>query len=231
MERNLNEAISKIALDMGAGRVGFANLEVLPPKERLGYAKAVSVIIPLSRGVLSQIKDAPTITYFSHYRAVNRLLDQITLRILLLIEAQGYEAFSVPASQSLPGRADPYRGVFQHKTAAVLSGQGWIGKSALFVHPDYGPAVRLGTVLTDAPLETEEVAPKSQCGGCDACKRACPAMAIEGVTWTPGMARNMLYDAHSCSAHMKEAYQHIGRGSVCGLCIVSCPYFKKNLKP
>ena len=230
MERNLNEIITKTALDMGAGRVGFADLTRLPAPERLGFAKAVSVMIPLSRGILSQMTDAPTITYFSHYRAVNRLLDQITLRLLLLIEARGYKAFAVPASQSLPGMADPYRGVFQHKTAAVLSGEGWIGKSALFVHPDYGPAVRLGTVLTDAPLDTPEVSPVSRCGDCDACKNACPAMAIEGVLWEPGMARNQLYDAHSCSDHMKTAYQHIGRGSVCGLCIISCPYFKKNLK-
>lgn len=225
----MNELILKTALEMGAGRVGFADLTGLPKKERLGFDRAVSVMIPLSKGILGQMETEPTITYFSHYRAVNRLIDQITLRILLIIEGQGYKAFAVPASQSLPGKADPYRGIFQNKTAAVLSGEGWIGKSALFVHPEYGPAVRLGTVLTDAPLKTPEVSPVSRCGSCNACQKACPAMAIEGETWEPGMERNRLYDAHSCSEHMKNAYQHIGRGSVCGLCIINCPYFKKNL--
>lgn len=227
----LNEKIEALGKGLGAAQVGFADLSSLENGLNLGYPGAVSVVVRLSKGILAQIEDAPTATYFSHYRIVNRLIDEITLRVALALEEGGAMALVVPASQSLPSvkGENPYRGLFAHKTAAVLAGMGWIGKSALFIHRDYGPAVRLGTVLTDAPLDTVAVLAESECGSCQACVKACPAMSIEGKLWKPGMERSQLIDARSCSEHMKEAYQHIGRGSVCGLCMVNCPHFRKNL--
>jgi ferredoxin len=51
-------------------------------------------------------------------------------------------------------------------------------------------------------------------------------MAIEGRLWEPGLPRNELYDAFSCSQYMKDNFHHIGRGVVCGLCVVACPVGK-----
>ncbi|MCB6568637.1 epoxyqueuosine reductase [Eubacterium limosum] len=227
----LNEKIEALGKGLGAAQVGFADLSSLPDGLNQGYPAAVSIVVRLSKGILAQIEDAPTATYFSHYRIVNRLIDEITLRVALALEEGGAMAVAVPASQSLPSLKgeNPYRGLFAHKTAAVIAGMGWIGKSALFIHRDYGPAVRLGTVLTDAPLDTVAALAESECGSCQACVKACPSMSIEGTLWETGMERSYLLDAHSCSEYMKEAYQHIGRGSVCGLCMVSCPHFRKNL--
>lgn len=223
----LNRAVENLAVSLGAGEVGFADLSRLPTEMTRGYSRGVSIFIPLARGILREIEDEPTITYFSHYRTVNRLLDEISLRVTLFLEKGGYPSLAVPASQSLPGEDKPFQSVFSHKTAAVLTGRGFIGKSALFVHRTYGPALRLATVLTDAPLETPKVEPVSGCGPCQACRDACPALAIEGVTWTYGLEREAMYDPRACSEHMKTAFGHIGRGSVCGLCIIACPYFKK----
>ncbi|MEG0075401.1 MAG: epoxyqueuosine reductase [Eubacterium sp.] len=233
MKETQNETINakmvSFGKNMGATDIGFADISDLKDNTNLGYERAVSVIIRLSTGILKEIKNEPTITYFSHYRTLNRHIDMVTLRILLWLEERGYPSFAVPASQSLPSAKGIYTGIFQHKTAAVLSGKGFIGKSALFIHRDFGPAVRLGTVLTNAPFKTKKITPLSECGDCQICRKSCPAMAIEGNNWSPGMARNELFDAKSCSDHMKVAYQHIGRGVVCGLCIVNCPYYRKNL--
>ena len=221
----LFEQIKVLAESAVVCDVGWADLRGLRHPLSRKFASAVSVIVPFSRGVLKGINDKPTITYYAHYRAVNRAIDDLTLKITLLLEQKGFEAFPVPASQSDPFSDDPYSAVFQHKTAAVLAGKGWIGKNALFIHPQYGPAVRLGTVLTT--LEGGCASPMaSRCGDWQQCKRHCPAMAIEGGEWQPGMPRNQLLDARACSAYMKEQYQDIGRGSVCGLCIVHCPFFQ-----
>ena len=218
-----NDSIIKLAQSLGAADIGFADLTVLPAAKRMGYRYGITVVIKLSDGILNQIESEPTQTYFSHYRSVNRLIDDICLRLLLSLEAQGYPSVAIPASQSVSDPDDAFTGAFSHKTGAVLSGLGWIGRSALLIHKKYGPRVRLGTVLTNAPVTVGKAVTESGCGTCRNCVKACPALAIEGRSWEPGMPRNALYDAFACSLHMKEAYQHIGRGVVCGLCVVTCP--------
>ncbi|MBQ3077386.1 MAG: epoxyqueuosine reductase [Clostridia bacterium] len=215
----LYERLETLARELGACDIGFVALE----EGEAGLKNAISLVVPLSDVVVSEIDNGPTHSYFHHYRTVNALLDHIMLRLGLLLQKEGWRYLPIAASQSInqPGRP-PFSGRFSHKQAAVAAGLGDIGQSNLFLHRVYGPAVRLGTVLTDLPLPP----PADRlhlCTGCGACRRACPAGAIEGVMWQPGRAREELFDAAACSAHMKKAYQHIGRGAVCGICMRVCP--------
>ena len=108
-----------------------------------------------------------------------------------------------------------------HKTAAVLSGLGFVGKSGLFLSEKYGSKVRLATVITDIPLTNELPIIENGCGDCRLCQTACPAGAIFGTPPTADGERN--FDPEKCSRYMKEHFQDIGRGSVCGICIKVCP--------
>jgi epoxyqueuosine reductase QueG len=158
--------------------------------------------------------------YFQHYRTANALLDSIAFRLSEKIEEAGYSAFPVAASQSL-GKNNPYCGVIAHKTTAVLSGLGFVGKSGLFLTEKYGSKIRLATVVTDMPLSNSLPIIENGCGNCSACMRACPAGAIYGALPTTDGERN--FDAEKCSNYMKQHFQDIGRGSVCGICIKVCP--------
>ena len=62
----LNEKIEALGKGLGAAQVGFADLSGLPDGLNLGYPGAVSVVVRLSKGILAQMDDAPTATYFSH---------------------------------------------------------------------------------------------------------------------------------------------------------------------
>ena len=218
-EKNCLQAIARLAIDMGAADVGFSALE----RETDGMTGSISIVVPLSDAVVEELNQGPTHTYFHHYRTVNALLDQIALRIGLLLQREGWRYLPVAASQSisLPG-SPSFSGRFSHKQAAVAAGLGDIGQSNLFLHRRYGPRVRLGTVLTDLPMPPQK-GRMPLCTGCGACRRACPADAIHGVCWTPQTPREALFDAAACSLHMKRAYQHIGRGAVCGRCMWACP--------
>ncbi|MBC3798441.1 4Fe-4S double cluster binding domain-containing protein [Acetobacterium tundrae] len=230
-DKNFNDSITTLGKSLGSTQLSFSDITILPENKRMGFIHAITIIVRLSEGILNQIEDEPTQTYFSHYRSVNRLIDQISLRISLFLEEMGYPSVAIPASQSVSDLDDAFTGAFQHKTGAVLSGLGWIGRSALFIHENYGPRVRMGTVLTNAPLQVGIPITQSSCGSCRSCVTACPAMAIEGRLWKMGTPRNELYDAFSCSQYMKEVFQHIGRGAVCGLCMVACPVGKKIAAP
>ena len=214
------ETIKTQAAALGASLCGFCELPFAPVKDQPSLRYAVSIAVKLSDAVLKTVETSPSFVYFQHYRTANALLDQIAFRLSQEIENAGYSALPIAASQSL-GKRHPYEGVLPHKTAAVLSGLGFVGKSGLFLSSKYGSKVRLATILTDMPLTAELPLIENGCGSCELCKNACPAGAIYGELPTINGERN--FDAEKCSRYMKEHFQEIGRGSVCGVCIKVCP--------
>jgi len=150
----------------GASKIGFSYVSKQIP-DRLKHLKsAVTVMVRLSDQIIDDIKNEPTHTYFHHYRTVNFLIDQITLKTTLLFQDYGYYAMAVPASQTVKTEQERYTAVFQHKTAATRAGLGWIGKNGLLITPEFGPRVRLGTVLTDMELPYGKPVEESRCGEC-----------------------------------------------------------------
>jgi epoxyqueuosine reductase len=80
------------------------------------------------------------------------------------------------------------------RAAAVRAGVGWWGKNSMVLAPRYGPYLLLGSVVTDAPLETSEPMRRT-CGTCSACLPACPT----GALVAPG-----ILDASRCLAHWAQ---------------------------
>lgn len=146
----------------------------------------------------------------------------LCLDCVRMIENNGFNAFPIAASQSRNTDKEQYAGVFPHKTGAVLSGLGYIGKNALLITDEYGSRIRLATVLTDMPLMPEREMLENGCGDCHICVDACPAKAISGRNYTYGEPRESIFDPKRCSDNMKT-YKDIGRGAVCGICIAVCP--------
>lgn len=63
------------------------------------------------------------------------------------------------------------------RAAAARSGVGWLGRSTMVLTPGHGPWLLLGSVVTDATLETTPPMRRT-CGTCVACIPACPTGAI-----------------------------------------------------
>ena len=219
------QQIEAFAIEQGACLCGECELPQSPIAAQPNLRYAFSIAVKLSDAVLATIDNGPSHMYFQHYRAANALLDRIAFLVANKLEKLGFAAFPIAASQSL-GKSSPYAGVFPHKTAAVLSGLGFVGKSGLFLSEAYGSKVRLATVLTDMPLSSDRKIIENGCGECTKCMQACPAGAIFGEKPKTNGERN--YDPEKCSRYMKEHFQDVGRGSVCGVCVKVCP---KNSLP
>jgi epoxyqueuosine reductase len=112
--------------------------------------------------------------------------------------------------------------VFPHKVTATRAGLGWIGKSTLLVTPEYGPRVRLGTILLADDLEADLPVTASSCGSCDRCAEACPNDAIHNVLWQPDTGTVPLFSMSNCGKR-KAFVDTIGRSHSCGLCLLACP--------
>lgn len=212
----------------GIGDVGYSCLRGILPPSLESTPNAVTLVYRLNDVLMDEVIHGATYSYFHHYRAVNAALDSMTLWLSTMLQREGYAARPIPASQSVHNQPDPYTGLFQHKTGALHSGMGFIGKSALFVHKDFGPRVRLATVLTDCPVAPSGAPVECQCGSCRVCVDACPAGAITGELFVAGQPRERIFDAEKCSVYMKEANRHIGRGAVCGICVSRCPFGRKG---
>jgi epoxyqueuosine reductase len=224
--RDLEEKIK----DWGASFIGYSEVEEKLPERLKSLKYAISVGVRLSDFIIDEIEGVPTYTYFHHYRTVNTLIDQITLKALLKIQEKGFKVVAVPSSQTVNDAEEKYSGIFPHKTAAVMAGLGWIGRNGLFISKDFGPRVRLGTILTDMELPLSDSISRHECGSCRLCVENCPAKALSGNTWEQGRERSHLVDAKACSEYMNKNFKHIGRGSVCGVCIKVCPTGRSKRK-
>lgn len=217
---NIQEELKDFLFSNGVADVGFACVDDGPFGEK---SYALSMVVRLSDAVVDEIENEPTHTYFHHYRTVNAFIDRMILQCGFILQKHGYRYIPVGASQSINKDGWNYLARYSHKKIASLAGLGGIGKNSLFLHREYGARVRLGTLFTDCPFEVEAVKYTSPCIGCDRCVNACPSGAISGKLWQEGMKREEVFDPDRCSTHMKKAYQHIGRGAVCGICMKVCP--------
>ncbi len=192
----------------------------------------ITIGVPLSKFVIQEVELAgkPTHSYFHHYRTANFYLDRTMLEIGLILEKNGFQYLPIGASQSIPTEADPkgFHGRYSHKEGACLSGLGYMGANGLFLHKEFGSRLRLGTILTNAKLIEKNPPPpeNTSCEGCFVCVKSCPSGALKGNIYKVGDEEWTLVDPLICSQHMKKAYQKIGRGAVCGICIAVCPHSK-----
>jgi epoxyqueuosine reductase len=204
--------------DVGAWGVA-ANDPVLDPLAPV-LPTAVSILMRLDPAVAHGLRHGPTVDYREEYHRVNDALDAASATLVTALREHGHQAVAVPAT-SADEASHNGRAPFPHKTAATQAGLGWIGKTALFVSSEFGPAVRLATVFTDISLPPGTPIVEGRCGECRLCIEACPAGCGRDVRWRAGMPLSRLVDVGSCRHHMATYGELPER--VCGICIAACP--------
>jgi epoxyqueuosine reductase len=226
----LNAELKKLLVSEGASLVGFANLKEIEAEAQENFPAAISIAVRLDPGVMAGIRQGPTKAYHAEYQHHNELLAGLGQAAEQFLKDRGYEARALLVASGEDEATLATR--LPHKTVATRAGLGWIGKCALLVTKEFGSALRFTTVLTDAPLSVGSPVNKSLCGRCTDCVDACPAQAPTGRDWEVGLPRESFYDAFACHDTARErAFRMIGvRVSICGLCIVACPWTQKYLK-
>lgn len=217
----------------GAALVGFADISELPRYIRRSMDYSVSIAVKLDAGIIEEIADGPTESYYQEYMRVNKLLEKLGRRAGEILKGEKKNSVVIRPSVSKDELdRKTLATLLPHKMVATRAGLGWIGKSALLITKEYGPAVRLASVLTDA--EFEEVGRpvnSSQCGECRKCVDSCPVKAIVGENWQVGMQRGAIYDAFRCFERAKVVSQAIGSAApICGICINACPWTQKYIR-
>ena len=222
----LKKELLELLKEKGAALVGVANMNGV---ENCDYPVGISVALPIPKHTVEDLKTAPTKDYYDLYHSLNSKLNGIVEEGEAFLREKGYHAF---ANTTEVVKADANSCTpLPHKTVATRAGLGWIGKSCILVTPEYGGAIRISTLLTNAPLPADEAITESRCGGCCKCVEACPAQALTGTNWKAGMAREELADIAACEktirARMQELYGF--EFTICGKCFAICPYTQRYL--
>ena len=109
----------------------------------------------------------PSIDGKPYRNFINEILGNIALEIISILLKEGKRTV-----------LSPYNGIFT-KDAAVLAGLGTIGKNNLLLTRQFGPRVRLRTILTEAELSVNTRLQESFCDNCPhLCWSACHANAF-----------------------------------------------------
>ena len=222
------EELGGLLREQGAGLVGFADMTGLSYD---GLNHAVALAVPLPVSTVLGIEDGPTRDYFEQYHAVNGKLNQLAEAAAEYIQGKGFRAVAQTTTTVVEQAG--YRTAVPHKTCATRAGLGWIGKSALLVTPEYGPAVRLSSVLTDGVFDrVRQPIDISRCGACRNCTESCPGHAIKGTLWSTAVPREELVDVEACrKAARRLAAERVHEEiTLCGKCIQVCPYTQAYLR-
>jgi epoxyqueuosine reductase QueG len=230
-----DEMVNAVIPNPGNYLVGYADMaDLLAPAYR-PFRYAVVFGRKLDDEIAASIQSGPTPQYFANYHCLNRELTGVLDSLSEIFHREGMDNLPIHPTEPNGKLAQDYlqtlRYDFSHKMAATRAGIGWIGKTDLLVSRQFGPRLRLASILVDYPIPNPGTPiTRNFCGQCDACVKACPAQAAVGLGWQVGMDRDEFYNPFKCREKCRElSLKNIGEQiSLCGICVAACPVGKSN---
>jgi len=210
---------------------GVSDLRGLINRKYIRYPYGILIGKRLDDRIIDGILNGPTMDYYNHYNQINHELHAIAHKIKSDLHGIQVDAIVVEPTVSTESKEfEKYLKTLtvdvSHKMVATRAGLGWIGKTDLFISKDFGPRLRLVSLLINQKPEIEsKPIEKSRCGRCTVCVDKCPANAANGKLWNVKVHRDSFFDAHQCRKTCGElARQRLNVDiRICGLCVAVCP--------
>ncbi len=198
-----SDGIKKEIMGMGADLVGIVSAGSLMLKE---HGESPEILLPGAKSVISIGVSLNRTAVCSDNLILNRYdtmcvyerLNHISLEIVRLLSRQGAKAISIPPFLPVDMGAETkgMKGEINHKTVGAAAGLGSIGLNRLLITPEFGPFIRLGTIVTDMLLNADDPLDKNPCDQCGLCAEACPSSAIQ---------EDGALDYGACVSHVLQA--------------------------
>ena len=202
--------------------VGCADLSGLPETATLGFPRAVSIVVAYEAHLVPVAEGTPTPDHASEEDRVRALRGELATECFELLAERGWRVARAPAKVT---DKENYTAPLSHKMVATKAGLGWVGKNDLLTTRDFGPAVKLASILTDAPLPVAVPVIESSCGDCRQCVTHCPGQAMTGENWRAGSPRENVLSVQACVRARRKRSEEAGLSGrvACDVCVAVCP--------
>lgn len=228
MIEDIGTELKQILIKEGASLVGFGDISELVKGQKDNMKYGISVVVRMTPNIVKDIQNGPSEEYYFEYKRLNLLLDHLVIVGATFLKEKGFKALA-QTTKSVKEFGN-YRTLFPHKSFATRSGIGWIGKCALLVTEEYGSAIRISSILTNALLVVSKPINHAKCGSCMVCVNACPAGAASGQEWDLVKDRDEFFNPVLCRKQARERAKKIGiEETICGKCIQICPYTQRYI--
>jgi O-acetylhomoserine (thiol)-lyase len=164
-------------------------------------------------------ESTPSNFYSELYNTTNRILDEFAYRLASKLFSLGFRAHFFPRDGygEIGALVAKPEAAFSQVLAGKYAGLGTIGANHCLLTPEYGPRVRLVSIITDAELPPDPMLEQELCSGCGKCAKACP---IGAFTKRPDMhiADMERYKCAKYHQFLRDEMRY-----PCGVCVMSCP--------
>ncbi|MGD0278544.1 MAG: hypothetical protein ABSC11_04480 [Smithella sp.] len=190
----LEEDIRNFLRNQGVGVIGIAGPERLdgppsldPAYTMRGAKSIISFAMPMNVDAIYDFLSKKTpVTHNTDQLIINQKIHHIAGRLADYLNKLGHRARPVPTNNTYRRSLDVYstHPSFSHRFGAIVSGIGGQGMSGNVMTKEYGAAVYLSTVVTDAVLKSDPMLEPGYfidryCKKCLICDKACPAKMFE----------------------------------------------------
>ncbi len=230
----INKTLKK-HLDPERHVYGFGDLTGLLDPVYSRVTHGISILCRLDNPIIDGIGDGPTHEYYTLYTRVNLELNNIVAAVAKELTTDQY--IFLPVYATIEDAAihesivKTLTSNFSHKMVATRSGLGWIGKTDLLISEQFGPRIRMASVVTNYVLPCNRIPiNESRCGACTKCVDSCPANAANGIQWDIYTPREVFFDPFKCRQYCRLITKKRLSidNSLCGKCVMVCPMGKQH---
>jgi len=212
-------AVKKMAFELGADEVGVAEIEPSDIYKNRVVNEKYAIVVG-QKMLWRNFQEVP-----SHDSAVECLriyfsLGEVVIKLADYIRSLGYAC----TVEHPVGDSD-----VMHVPLALKAGFGELGRHGSIIHPKMGPLFRLGSVITDMPLQTDspiDAGIAAFCDTCKACRRYCPANAIPDER-SPEAGKDHLGN-YRYKVDTGKCFPYFAKHNYCSICLPVCVYHHKE---
>jgi epoxyqueuosine reductase QueG len=227
----LIEDLKQLAQELELDWIGFCSTDAFikgpsdtRPTTYLASAKSVISIGYRLNDTPIQNLPASRSAYMLEHDYANRHLDRASHLLARFLGDLGFATIGFDAGAGFyheTGKTPQrFAGDISHKHAAVACGLGKFGLNNLVLSRQWGPRIRLATIVTAAELEYDHVFKGNPCPAheCEACVKVCPVGALDGWRGEYDPDWGWVMDKKRCYDYIFATL----KGQRCGLCIKAC---------